>query len=175
MYLGGKPYLALWQDAVKFHGHECGGLTWGFKVATFAMEKLGIERSADEELVAIVENDSCAVDAIQIVTGCTFGKGNLIYKDYGKHVYTFYNRNTGKSIRISRKKGVDVKDILSANGEDLFEVSEPQEQIPQKARIHKSIDCSKCGEGTMETRIHIFNGQFLCPPCYENLIRNDTK
>lgn len=162
--------LTLWQDAIKFHGHECGGLKWGFKVATFAMEKLGIDRSSDEELVAIVENDSCAVDAIQVVTGCTFGKGNLIFKDYGKHVYTFYNRNTGKGIRISRKKGTNVEDIFSANGEDIFEVSEPQEQIPKMARIHKSIDCSKCGEGTMETRIHIFKGQFLCPPCYNKAI-----
>ncbi len=162
--------LNLWQASIKFHGHECGGLKWGFKVATFAMEKLGINRSSDEELVAIVENDSCAVDAIQVVTGCTFGKGNLIFKDYGKQIYTFYNRNTGKGIRVSRKKNAIVEDILSANGDDIFEISQPQEKMPKTARIHKSIDCSRCGEGTMETRIHIFKGQYLCSPCYEKAI-----
>ncbi len=57
--------------------------------------------SEDEELVAIVENDSCAVDAIQVVTGCTFGKGNLIYRDYGKQAYTFLRRPLGEAIRIS--------------------------------------------------------------------------
>lgn len=90
------------EDVVKFHGHSCPGLALGYRVATAAMEELGIkDRSHDEEIVCIVENDSCAVDAIQVVTGCTFGKGNLIFKDYGKQVYTFFNRKTGKAVRIS--------------------------------------------------------------------------
>jgi len=45
-------------------------------------------RAEDEELVAVVENNLCAVDAVQVMTGCTFGKGNLIFRDYGKQVYT---------------------------------------------------------------------------------------
>ncbi len=60
-------------------------------------------RGEDEEIVAVVENDSCAVDAIQVVTGCTFGKGNLIFKDVGKRVYTFFDRRTGKGVRIVEK------------------------------------------------------------------------
>jgi len=166
--------MVSWEDAIKFHGHECGGLTWGYKVAMFALEKLDFDRSSDEELVAIVENDSCAVDAIQVVTGCTFGKGNLIFLDHGKHVYTFFNRNTGRGIRISRKKGVHIQDIMSAKNEDIFEVREPKEGIPKKARIYRSIECSKCGEGTMETRIHILNGDFLCPSCYKENITNNA-
>ena len=55
----------------------------------------------DEELVAIVENNSCSVDAVQVMTGCTFGKGNLIFKDYGKQVYTFIKRPSGEGIRIA--------------------------------------------------------------------------
>lgn len=90
------------EDVVKFHGHSCPGLALGYRVAVTAIEELGLkEPSYDEEIVCIVENDSCAVDAIQVVTGCTFGKGNLIFKDYGKQVYTFFNRETGKVIRIS--------------------------------------------------------------------------
>lgn len=158
-----------WEDAKNFHGHECGGLTLGYKVGQYALEKLNFDRSSDEELVAIVENDSCAVDGIQIVTGCTFGKGNLIFKDYGKHVYTFFNRNTGEGIRITRKKGVQVQDMLTANGDDIFEIGKPVEKIPNRARRHKSIECSKCGESAMETRIHIFREQFLCEPCYRQL------
>jgi formylmethanofuran dehydrogenase subunit E len=161
--------MDLWKSAVEFHGHECGGLRWGYKVAQFAMEKLGIDRSTDEELVAIVENDSCAVDGIQVLTGCTFGKGNLFFRDYGKHAYTFYNRNTGKGIRITRKKDVNITDLLSANGEDIFEISEPKEKMPKRASIRRSLECSKCGESTMETRIKILNGEYLCYPCYEEL------
>ena len=46
-------------------------------------------RSRDEELVAVVETDMSGVDAIQFLTGCTFGKGNLIHKDYGKNAFSY--------------------------------------------------------------------------------------
>lgn len=89
-------------DAVQFHGHACPGLAIGFRVANVALKKLGL-RARDEELVAIVENNSCAVDAIQLICGCTFGKGNLIFKDYGKQVYTFIRRPEQEAIRIAVK------------------------------------------------------------------------
>jgi formylmethanofuran dehydrogenase subunit E len=69
-------------------------------VALEALKWLNANRAEDEEIVAIVENDSCAVDAIQVMTGCTFGKGNLFLRDIGKRVYTFCNRQAGKSVRI---------------------------------------------------------------------------
>jgi formylmethanofuran dehydrogenase subunit E len=87
-------------DVVEFHGHICPGLVLGYRVSFLALKELG-ERAKDEELVAIVENNSCAVDAVQIMTGCTFGKGNLIFRDYGKQVYTFIRRPSGNGLRIS--------------------------------------------------------------------------
>ena len=92
--------MKTFDDIVDFHGHSCPGLAFGYRVALFALRSLG-DRSTDEELVAIVENNSCAVDAVQVVTGCTFGKGNLIFKDYGKQVYTFIKRPSGEGIRIA--------------------------------------------------------------------------
>ncbi len=89
-----------YDDIVTFHGHSCPGLALGYRVSRRALKELG-NRSADEEVVAIVENNSCAVDAVQVMTGCTFGKGNLIFRDYGKQVYTFIRRPSGRSIRIS--------------------------------------------------------------------------
>ncbi|HXX56557.1 MAG TPA: FmdE family protein [Thermodesulfovibrionales bacterium] len=89
-------------EVVEFHGHSCPGLALGYRVAKAAMEKLAMKGiSEDEELVAIVENDSCAVDAIQVLTGCTFGKGNLIFKDHGKQVYSFIERPSGEAVRIA--------------------------------------------------------------------------
>lgn len=90
------------EEAVQFHGHVCPGLAFGYRVAQAALEMMG-ERSRDEELVAVVENSSCAVDAIQVVSGCTFGKGNLVVRDYGKQVYTFLKRPEGEGVRISVK------------------------------------------------------------------------
>ena len=91
-----------YRDVVDFHGHSCPGLAFGYRVALAAMRETGVGATAeDEELVAVVENDSCAVDAIQAVTGCTFGKGNLIFRDYGKQAYTFIKRPSGEAVRIS--------------------------------------------------------------------------
>jgi formylmethanofuran dehydrogenase subunit E len=93
------------ERAVQFHGHVCPGLLMGLRAAEFALAYLDTDRDYDEELIAVVENDSCAVDAIQAVLGCTFGKGNLIFKDYGKQVYTIISREQKKAVRLSAKMG----------------------------------------------------------------------
>lgn len=90
------------EEVSEFHGHICPGLALGYRVSALALKEMGA-RSEDEELVAIVENDSCAVDAVQAMTGCTFGKGNLEFRDHGKQVYTFIHRNSGNTLRVSVK------------------------------------------------------------------------
>ena len=89
-----------YKEIISFHGHSCPGLAIGYRMATAAMEELALLRAEDEEIVAIVENDACGVDALQCITGCTFGKGNLIFHDYGKSVFTLYARSSGKGIRV---------------------------------------------------------------------------
>jgi formylmethanofuran dehydrogenase subunit E len=63
-------------DIITFHGHSCPGLAIGYRMTKAGLAFLTGSRSADEELVAIVENDACGVDALQMLSGCTFGKGN---------------------------------------------------------------------------------------------------
>jgi len=92
--------MKTFEDVVAFHGHACPGLALGYRVSLYALKMLG-DRASDEELTATVENSSCAVDAVQVLTGCTFGKGNLIFRDYGKHIYTFIRRPSGDGIRVS--------------------------------------------------------------------------
>lgn len=89
------------EDAVRFHGHACPGLAFGFRAAEIALAELGLGPARDEELVAVCENRSCAVDAIQVLTGCTAGKGNLIFREYGKQVYTFIKRQNGEAVRLA--------------------------------------------------------------------------
>lgn len=86
----------------QFHGHMCPGLAMGIRAAEIALERIG-PHAGDEEVVAIVETDMSGVDAIQVLTGCTFGKGNLIHRDYGKNAYTFCRRSDGHAIRIITK------------------------------------------------------------------------
>jgi formylmethanofuran dehydrogenase subunit E len=86
------------QQTINFHGHSCPGLAIGIRAAELALTEF--DRASDEEMVAVVETDMCGVDAIQFLTGCTFGKGNLIHLDYGKNAFTFYRRSDEKAIRI---------------------------------------------------------------------------
>jgi formylmethanofuran dehydrogenase subunit E len=94
---------------VEFHGHICPGLIYGYRVAKEAMKLMNIKRSVDEEVVAICENDSCAVDALQVLLGTVAGKGNLIIKDFGKNAYTVLSRSRRKAYRFSRKTHYNYK------------------------------------------------------------------
>jgi len=88
---------------VEFHGHICPGLAIGYRAAKAAAAALGISRDQDEELVTVVENDACGIDAFQVLLGCSVGKGNLIFRDHGKHAYTVFRRDNGESVRIVLK------------------------------------------------------------------------
>ncbi|MBN1548547.1 MAG: hypothetical protein JW902_18005 [Syntrophaceae bacterium] len=92
------------KTCVTFHGHLCPGLVYGYRVAKEAMAKLDLFRAEDEETVVISENDSCAVDAFQVLLGATVGKGNLMLKDYGKNAYTVFDRRSGRALRFIRRK-----------------------------------------------------------------------
>jgi formylmethanofuran dehydrogenase subunit E len=94
-----------WKRAVDFHGHVCPGLSIGFKAARAGMAWLKEQRAEDEELVAIVETNACGADAVQVLTGCTFGKGNFIFRDHGKNVYSFVSRRSGRGVRIALRAG----------------------------------------------------------------------
>jgi formylmethanofuran dehydrogenase subunit E len=94
------------KKCIEFHGHICPGLAIGYKAAKAGMAWLEENRAEDEELVAIVETDACGADALQVLTGCTFGKGNFFYRDYGKQAFTLAERKSGRAVRLALKPGV---------------------------------------------------------------------
>ena len=131
---------------VEFHGHICPGLSIGFQAAKVLMARLGARKAPDEELVAVVETDDCGVDAIQVMTGCTFGKGNLIFKNYGKHAFSLVNRKKGKAMRVCLRP-----DAFKADSEylSIFEKVQNDKASPkeltrfrelQQERILKILD-----------------------------------
>ena len=101
----------------EFHGHICPGLAIGYRAAKAGLKRLHESRAADEELVAVVENNACGVDAVQVLTGCTFGKGNFVYKDHGKQVFTFLGRKSGKGVRVAKRPDVSKQ---SEKRDELF-------------------------------------------------------
>jgi formylmethanofuran dehydrogenase subunit E len=169
---------ALWEKAAAFHGHVCPGLTIGFRAALYAIDLLGITFSEDEQLVCITENDACGVDAIQAVLGCSIGKGNLLFHMTGKQAFSFYNRKTGKSVRLVLRKPVGemsreetLKYYTDCKQEEMFDVKETKIEVPEHARIFESYTCECCGESTGANWIRIFEGKKVCTDCYKKYDR----
>ena len=166
--------MKTWKDCVNFHGHECGGLTIGYKASLYAIDLLKLEFSDDEQIVCIAENDACSVDAVQVMLGCSVGKGNLLFHIRGKQAFSFYNRKTGKSVRLLLKprpegmtKAESFAYFQSRKPEDLFTVGETRIPLPEKARLFDSYPCDCCGEITGANWIRLSGGKKLCLDCYE--------
>jgi len=185
------------KKAVEFHGHLCPGLVIGYRIAKRIRENY--PRSEDEELICIVENNSCSVDAIQALLGCTFGKCNLIYKENGKQAFTVYSRNDHKALRIYFKgdhssrmddlrgryfrgdlsedekrefealRKESMQRMITAPAEDVLSVQEVEIPEPKKARIYPSLKCQMCGEGFMEICGRTISGKVVCKECFHKM------
>lgn len=127
------------QRCIDFHGHVCGGLAMGYRASKAALAWLQAHRALDEELVAIVENDACGVDAVQVLTGCTFGKGNFIFRDYGKMAFTFFSRKTGRGVRLApvRRPGSGLSDEQKALFEKKQDHTATDEDLVRLDRLGK--------------------------------------
>ena len=170
--------MKTWKDCVAFHGHECGGLTIGYKASLYAIELLNLEFSADEQVVCIAENDACGVDGIQVMLGCSIGKGNLLFHMRGKQAFSFYNRKTGTSVRLvlkPRPEGMTKAESFayyqSCEPKDMFDVKDATIRLPEKARLFDSYICDCCGERTASNWIRLAGGRKLCLDCYEGYDR----
>ncbi len=161
-----------WKKCMEFHGHRCSGLLIGFRASLYAMELLDLDYSQDEEAACITENDACGVDAIQVVMGCSAGKGNLLFKMRGKQAFSFYNRKTGRSVRLILKETAPMEKeekfryLKTQPAERLFEVQEPTQAFPEKARSFGSVKCACCGEMTSENMIRLQDGKKVCLDCF---------
>lgn len=167
----------LWDNCIAFHGHACGGLASGYRAAEVAAEKLGfsLERTEDEDIVCVAESDACGVDCIQCLLSCTVGKGNMILRPRGKAAYSFFDRKSGKSIRLvvrpfdrdSMSKDEVIDRMLNAPAEEVFEIKEPRFELPERARIFNSVECSCCREVTREDMARFQEGKIVCLDCFK--------
>jgi formylmethanofuran dehydrogenase subunit E len=85
----------------------------------------------------------CGVDAIQFLTGCTFGKGNLIHKDYGKMAFNFFDRSKNLGFRavlrqdIAGDVGSELRSLMKkaengrANEEELAWIEQLRNKLHQ--------------------------------------------
>lgn len=166
---------------VEFHGHMCPGLAMGVLAARIALEEIG-PHAADEEVVAVAETDMCAVDAVQFLTGCTFGKGNLVHRDWGKNAFTFYRRSDGRAIRVAARPGAIERDPEQTELLDRIRAGEAGEEEAQRlaelrlARARRVLEMEPTDVYTVEqfvgdppprARIH---ATLLCDGCGEGVM-----
>lgn len=128
---------------MNFHGHICPGLCLGYKASILAIKTMKEKKAEDEEILAICENDSCFVDAVQVITGCTLGKGNLILKNYGKVALSLISRNKKKGIRVAPKAntykllgGGDFFNLMEKVAKGL--ASESEKNMLQELKLKRS-------------------------------------
>lgn len=172
-----KP-LTPWERCVQFHGHECGGLLIGYKAAMCAAGQLKLTFAHDEDVVCIAENDACGLDAIQVLLGCSVGKGNLLFHITGKQAFTFFDRDKGRSVRLVLKqlplgesKEERFEKMFDMDPSELFDVMEARLKLPEAARIFSSHPCDKCGEMTGDNWLKVSGDKLLCLDCYESYDR----
>ena len=144
-------------------------------------ELLELDFSGDEQLVCIAENDACGVDAIQALLGCSVGKGNLLFHMRGKQAFSFYNRTTGKSVRLvlrDRPEGMTREESFdyyqAQEPADLFDVKPATIALPEKAKLFDSYRCACCGETAGANWIRLVDGQTLCLDCAGSYDRFDV-
>lgn len=136
------------------HGHRCPAMPMGLRAGAAAMNALAVPRAKEKELVAVLElgDDHCSHcfgDGVQMITGCTFGKGNILKTGYGKFGLTLIDRATGRAVRVVpraeaqagmkktkffqeyRMKGVPPSRVPEQVVEPLIEqvMTAPQEQL----------------------------------------------
>jgi formylmethanofuran dehydrogenase subunit E len=92
--------------ALLLHGHECPDLILGLRAGAAAMHWLGVERSAEDQLLAFVQfpEAPCFTDGVQAITGCTVGKGNIRVLGRGPLSLILIEQATRRAVRVAPRE-----------------------------------------------------------------------
>ena len=164
----------LYQKAGELHGHYCPGLAIGVRAAYEALRILEVKEKGTG-LYCIAESRACYIDGIQMVFGVSWGKGNLEIRDRGKTAFNFYDRASGKSVRLilqpmpeGLKKEESIEFLLTAPFERVFRQTETRFAPPEDTfRRVASRRCPRCGEDCREPFLRVVDGEIVCLDCAE--------
>ncbi len=165
--------------AVEYHGHVCGGIVMGIRMARLGCARLGIEEPrSDRDLMVFVEMARCAADAIYAVTGVTLGKRRLKLVDQGKMAMTFVDGRCGTALRVRPRPGAPrtpqgtdpIAFLAQFTDEELFELREVRVSIPPEdlpgPPLRRAV-CARCEEEVLDGREILKDGVALCRSCAE--------
>ena len=180
---------------VEFHGCYCLDIAVGYRVAKALLREMADEIQNMKEVFAQIGSSTCAVDAIQKITGCTLGKRNLIVSDLGKPVYILQNGRTKSAVRVyvhywdnfdqsvlgvlktqgktdpEGKRRLNeyldkqIQYILTTPEKDLFTWRRITLDAPVTGGKFEAIPCEKCGEYVNSHFIQSIDEHPLCKEC----------
>ncbi|MFH1573262.1 MAG: FmdE family protein [Acidobacteriota bacterium] len=174
-----------YEHGLALHGHKYPAMPMGLRVGAAAMNALGVERAKDGQLLAPVEpgEDHCATcfaDGVQMITSCTFGKGNIRELHYGKWGVTLVEAATGQPVWVTPKA-----EAMLANKQTEFfreyrekgmpasrvppEVVEPLVERVMSAPDENILTVSGLFEYEIKPRPHSFSS-LVCDGCGEMVV-----
>lgn len=174
--------------AAEAHGHICAGQILGLRMALYGLRLLGLDDPTGihrKRLVAFVEIDRCATDAIPVVTGCRLGKRALKFRDFGKTAATFCDLQEDRAVRLAARESAKERarelypQIAAKNeqqmrayremaDEELFDLQWVRVRLgPEDLPGYKAprAVCVECGEGIQFRREVLRDGRVLCRAC----------
>ncbi|CAG0947991.1 formylmethanofuran dehydrogenase subunit E [Anaerolineae bacterium] len=187
-------------DALKFHGHRCWASVAGVRVGLAALRAVGVNRSGGTQLYGIAETGEehggmCFGDGVQYVTGCTFGKGNIRKRPYGKLAFTLIDKATDRAVRVSykptlqkqiaasafmqqRAAGIAPDEIPEADQMELVNLvwNAPESDVLTVGQVFTYsynwlpevmgfTKCESCGELAAHAYVRLVGDKRLCIPC----------
>jgi formylmethanofuran dehydrogenase subunit E len=166
----------------KFHGHKCPAMPLGLRAGAAAMNKLGVERAKDGQILAFVDlgEDHCATcyaDGLQVIMGTTFGKGNIKKTHKGKWAVTVVDKKTKKAVRVTPKAEAMLANKQTPFFKDYREKGIPASQVPPEvvdplvvkvmgAPQEMLLNISEVFDYDLHEAPHSFNS-FVCEECGE--------
>ena len=169
----------------KFHGHKCPAMPNGLRVGAAAMNALGVERTGDSALLAIMDlgDDHCATcfaDGVQVITGCTLGKGNIQKTHKGKWAVTLIDKKSKKAVRVSPKAEAMLATKETPFFKEYREKGVPPTQVPDEvvqplvdkvmnAADNEILEISDVFDYDYQEPPHSFAG-FVCEECGEMVV-----
>lgn len=160
----------LFEKAAEMHGHRCPGLAIGVRAAHIALERLG----EGSKLYCIAEQKACFIDGIQSVSGATLGNGRLHIRLTGKAVFSFYDTDSGESLRLYFKgvprvgdKAQQIQAVLTLPEDELFSIGKARGEAPAYTPRGESLPCACCGESTERSLLVQHGDKLLCLDCAE--------
>jgi len=169
----------------KFHGHKCPAMPNGLRVGAAALNKLGVERTGDSNIHVILELGdnhcaTCFADGVQVITGCTLGKGNIEKSHKGKWGLTLIDKATNRAVRVTPRA-----EAMMANKKSEFftkyrmvgvaptkvpdEVVQPLVDMVMAAPEEKMMIVSEMFTYEWPKETHSFDG-FVCEECGEMVV-----